>query len=312
MSDPDFLALCMRHQDGMLSPDETETLERELRADGSRRRMFADTQLRSTALRDHFRRGAFQLPAAHSRPVSWIRRPLAALAAGLLIGLFSVSIVWAISTPRATAERLFALRNGSFEEGSLDRGFPRQTGVWSGDEAEILPRSAKEGSQVLGFLRPGADAADPSGRAISCDVFQLVDLRPLRAQLSAQGESLLELSAGFLDARPHNTKPSVSFFCQIYLFSGDPASVQGKWPQVIPEALASGSAQITTLGSSLPQWQPLVAKCLVPETADFAVIQIAARPNLRPAQLDGLFADDVRLTLKTSPALPIRTVRSDP
>jgi hypothetical protein len=55
-------------------------------------------------------------------------------------------------------------------------------------------------------------------------------------------------------------------------------------------------------------WRTLTAKCFLPEAADYAVVQIAARPNLRPATLEGIFADDVQLTLKTSPELPIRTV----
>jgi hypothetical protein len=44
----------------------------------------------------------------------------------------------------------------------------------------------------------------------------------------------------------------------------------------------------------------------MPSEADFAVIQLAARPNIRPALLESLYADDVRLTLKTQPALPVR------
>ena len=80
------------------------------------------------------------------------------------------------------------------------------------------------------------------------------------------------------------------------------------WPQNNTEALATGSAQVTTLGSDTKGARTLTAKCLVPAEADFAVIQIAARPNLRPAKLDNLFADNVKLTLKTRPILPLRTV----
>jgi hypothetical protein len=79
------------------------------------------------------------------------------------------------------------------------------------------------------------------------------------------------------------------------------------WPQSITEALSSGSVQVTTLGKDAKG--TLTAKCLVPAVADFAVVQIAARPNLRPAKLQGLFVDDVNLTLKTSPELPIRIVQ---
>jgi len=162
---------------------------------------------------------------------------------------------------------------------------------------------------VLRFENPGGDAGNPEGPAISCDVFQLIDLRPLRSSLSGEGEAVLELSARFLDARPAGRKPSVTFFCQIYLFRGDPAMMHETWPMNLAESLSSGSAMVTTLGGGPADWKAITAKCLVPGDADFAVIQIAARPNLRPAKLESLFADDVKLTLKTHPTLPVRIVQ---
>ncbi len=307
MNDIDFLAQAMRHQDGVLTSDEIAAVEAAMRGDPAKRQLFAETQLRSMALHDRFRQEAFQSGYGFSRTldkkrITWITRPIAAMAAGLVIGLFSASVVWAISSPRATTERLFALINGSFDEARIETGFPRQTGFWSGDETSIA-------NGRLRFIAPGSDPGDPSAQAISCDVFQLVDLRPLRHILSSDGDSVLELSADFLDARPRNTKPSVTFFCQLYLFQGDSVALHHSWPQSITEALASGSAQVTTLGSDAKGTRTLTAKCLVPAEADFAVIQIAARPNLRPAKLEGLFGNDVKLTLKTSPELPIRTVQ---
>ena len=302
MNDTDFLAQAMRYQDGVLTPDEVAAFETAMRDDPAKRQLFADMQVRSMALHDRFRQEAFRVEPAQKRKLTWVTRPIAAMAAGLVIGLFSASIVWAISAPKATTERLFSLLNGSFDENRLERGFPHQTGFWSGDEAAI-----RDGQ--LRFIAPGSDSGDPTGRAISCDVFQLVDLRPLRHALSPDGDSVLELSADFRDGRAPNTKPSVSFFGQLYLFSGDPGSLHQTWPQSIPEALASGSAQVTTLGSDAKGVRTLTAKCLIPAQADFAVIQIAARPNLRPAKLDGLSADNVRLTLKTQPSLPVRIVQ---
>lgn len=298
MNDTDFLHLLMRHQDGVLSRDELAALETAMRDDTAKRRLFAEAQLRSTALHDHFRQEAFRLAPVPKKRITWITRPIAAMAAGLMLGLFGASLVWAISSPRVTAERLFSLINGNFEADRIANGFPRQTGGWSGDAATI-----DDGR--LRFLAPGSDSADPSARAISCDVFQLLDLRPL---LNPEGDSVLELSADFLDARPPHSKPSVTFFCQLYLFSGDWAMLHETWPQNNTEALATGSAQVTTLGSDTKGARTLTAKCLVPAEADFAVIQIAARPNLRPAKLDNLFADNVKLTLKTRPILPLRTV----
>ncbi len=312
MNDTDFLHLLMRHQDGVLTPDEIAALEAAMRGDPAKRRLFAETQLRSMALHDRFRQEAFECDTdtpvcASSRTnksvrFAWITRPIASMAAGLVFGLFSASIVWAISSPKATMERLFSLLNGSFDERRIENGFPRQTGVWSGDEASIADGK-------LRFIAPGSDSGDLSGRSISCDVFQLVDLRPLHHTLSPGGDSVLELSADFLDARPRNSKPSVTFFCQLYLFQGDPTALHQSWPQSITDTLGSGSAQVTTLGTDAKGMRTLTAKCLVPAEADFAVIQIAARPNLRPAKLGSLFADDVKLTLKTQPSLPVRIVQ---
>jgi hypothetical protein len=307
MNDTDFLHLVMRWQDGVLPADEIAALEQAMRDDPAKRQLFAETQVRSMALQDRMRQEAFQSGCGLSRtsekkPFAWINRPMAALAAGLVIGLFSASMVWAIRLPRATNERLFSLRNGAFDENRLERGFPRQTGCWSGDEAAI-----REGQ--LHFIAPGSDPGDPAGRAISCDVFQLVDLRPLRKALSPEGDSVLELSADFRDGRAPNTKPSTTFFCQLYLFQGDLKALHEVWPQSIPEALASGSAQVTTIGTDAQGMRTLTAKCLIPGEADFAVIQISARPNLRPARLDQLSADHVKLILKTQPHLPVRIVQ---
>lgn len=314
MNDIDFLALLMRHQDGTLTLDENTAFEAVMRDDASRRQLFAEAQLRSMALHEHFRQEVFQTCRSLGRKpekklLSWITRPMAAMAAGLSIGLFSASFVWAISSPKATTERLSSLVDGSFEQRAAGRGFPSQTGVWSGDEADIVERKTGDGRKVLRFVNPGADEADPAGRAISCDVFQMVDLRPLRAGLVEAADVFLELSARFLDDRPTNTKTSVTFTAQIFLFSGDPSDMHAKWPFAAPESLASGASLLTTPGGDAGRWRLASTRVFMPSAADFAVIQIAARPNIRPAVLDSLYADDVRLTLKSQPALPVRLAR---
>lgn len=314
MTDPEFFERVVRYQDGALSSIEIEDLERALREDPERRRHFAEWQLRSMALHDHFRQEAFRVPAPAPvrgrKTTSAAPRPALAAAAGIVIGLFGASVVWAISTPEwiATASRVSGLGDAGFEEGSagpIDTGFPKTTGRWSGDEAA---RTDLDGGRVLQFVSPGADGAAPGGRAISCDVFQLVDLRTLRSANAGEGEAMLELSANFSDGRAAGTQPSVTFMVQIFLFSGDPAILHQSWPNNLGEALASGAAFVHTMGEAKPEWQRIGAKCLVPPGADFAVIQLAARPNLRPADLESLYADAVALTLTTRPDLPVKMV----
>ena len=64
MTDPEFFETLVRYQDGALSPESVEALERALQEDPERRKHFAEWQLRSMALHDHFRQEAFRVPAA--------------------------------------------------------------------------------------------------------------------------------------------------------------------------------------------------------------------------------------------------------
>ena len=308
MNDTDFLELAMRHQDGALSAAETSAFEAVMQADPAKRKLFTEAQLRSMALHDRFRQEAFRLALHDKQRRAWLTRPVPAMAAGLVCGLFCASLVWAVSAPIVTSERLHALIDGGFEHSQVEAGFPARTGVWSGDAVEICAGDAGHGGRQLRFISPQPDAANPSSRAISCDVFQLVDLRPLRPVLSKDGDTVLELSATFLDARPQNTRPSVTCFCKIYVFKGEPTKLRETWPLNITDAVASGIAEVTTLGGHTAAWKRVTAKCLVSAEADFAVVQLAALPNLRPSKLTSIYADDVQLTLRTPPSLPVRIV----
>lgn len=297
--------------DDTLSVAGREALRAWLRSDPAHLKRFADEvlfarQTRAAVLASAGRSAATgwdkAVPRRHWLP--W--RSLAAAAAGLAVGLFCAS-------PRAVAtlSRLIELADGGFEqgEGPIPAGFPRRISVWSGDEAEVVASpDAAEGRRVLQFLRAGPDLSAPGGQAISCDVFQWIDLRPLRRQLAEGGDAVLEVSARFRDAR-EAPQGSVTFTCQVFLFRGQPEVLAGRWPGNLGDAVASGSMSGDFPGGSPRRWEELTARCLIPSQADFAVVQVAARANLRPASLEGLFVDDVRLSLKTQPVLPVRVAR---
>ena len=316
MDENQFLDLVMRYQDATLTPDERARLEQALASEETKRRLYAETLLQSAALCDQFRQDAVYTPVA-SRKETWTGRvrthsalATAMLILGIMVGLIGSGVVLAMTKVRLviTTEELSILRDGGFESqvGGLSLGFPRRSGVWGGDRTEVVTSGATQGSHRLQFVQAEADPATPQGRAIACDLFQLVNLRDLPQQPHGQDSSSLELSARFLDARAGNTQPSVTFFCQIYLFRGDLTTMHETWPTRISEAVSSGSAEVTTLGDS--GWRLVTARCLSVEDADFAVVHIAARPNLRGPMPADLFADDVKLTLKTRPSLPEQIV----
>jgi hypothetical protein len=254
-------------------------------------------------------------PPVRLASAMWVWRQAIGVVLGVLAGVLSVTVVWAYSAKSlvATSQSLAALRNGSFESGeeTVPRGFPTDVGFWSGDDLVAVNRVAQDlpdGHRMMQFIAAMPDASEPNAPAIACDLFQLVDLRDLQSLRREQQDVMLELSATFRDERPTNTKPSVTFFCQLYLFRGDPSDMHQRWPKVISEAISSGSAQTTTLGNS--GWKEITARCLVPVEAKFAVVHLAARPNLRVPMPDGLFVDHARLVAKVQPVLPVRMVQS--
>lgn len=243
-------------------------------------------------------------------------RPVMAAAAGLVLGLFSASLLFAYSTPQAvvTASRLLALVDGSFE-GQPERirtGFPSDFGVWSGDEAGVVQGGKKDGRRSLCFKRAQGDAAATHSPAESCDVFQLVDLRALRDKTEGLEDAVLELSADFYDSRPR-AGASVRFGCHLYLFSGRPEALHPSWPAILREALGSGVAGCVTEGGASEDWRRVTARCVLPPNADFAVVQVACgRPRGEMGQTPELgqqLADNVTLTLKTQPKLPVRLLQ---
>jgi hypothetical protein len=277
-----------------------------------RRRCNVDTALRSEAASQSIQTTPITTP---KRRIRW-RLPLRWAAAILILGLFGRPLVWAFTAPRlvATASRVSSLHDSSFEQhtGRLGSGFPSRYGEWSGDPAESVTATGvhpKNGTQVLRLIAPFSEQSADPARARSCDVFQLVDLRPLRSTL-ASGDAFLELSADFLDNRSALGN-EIHFLSKICLFSGDPLRIHKTWPACISEALTSSAHFEFTRGQS-PGWKKVSTKVIFPPQADFAVIHLGAgcQPERQkgPIELGAQFLDNVTLTLKTQPTLPVRTL----
>lgn len=233
-------------------------------------------------------------------------RPWIGVAAGLVLGLSAAGGVLAFDLPRSvwTWWSVEALADGDFSglSGSLPIGYPHQSGRWSGDPARFeLPdgTSSVSGGVALRFVAPGADASDPRGRAYSCDVLQVVDLRAVQSRLTANDHAMLVLSARVRDDRPADT-PRLRFSLRLYCYGEDATTFATLWPRNIEAALAGGQVIHHSTGGDAA-WKEMSTRVALPPEARSAVVQVVASPETGgPAWSDPpIFAqqwvDDVRL-----------------
>ena len=174
-----------------------------------------------------------------TRLLTWPKQIAVALAAGAIVGVLGVGVVWAINSPQSHA-RILQVANGDFESfsGPVEIGFPSHFGRWGGNPAEVIEEA--DGNRALRFLKTGDVSGGPDDLASNCSVFQLVDLSPLRQQWGTtdpETQVTLNLSARFRrKAAPTDAEvPKLTGSCRIYLFNAEPEAIGKRWPRVVNE-----------------------------------------------------------------------------
>jgi hypothetical protein len=252
-----------------------------------------------------------EVPPRARRENSRSLHPLAAAAAGVVFGMFCASVAWAVHSPRSSVPppRAIPIADGSFEGKlrALPSGFPAEYGIWSGDDSSTVEDpsgKSPDGKRLLRFVHANREPTLPDSGAYSCDVFQLVDLRPFKWEAQS-GEATLELAAQFLDRRV-TPGDLIQFVCRVHVFQGELDSVRAEWPLTQKSALAVGSIGDKSLGGNPDQIHRVATKILLPPKADFAVVHlIAHKPKTlagTEATFDAQYADAVQLTLQSRPA----------
>lgn len=250
-------------------------------------------------------------PAARSRWLSW--RPLAAAAAGVVLGLFCGSVAWAYVMPRAG--RAMSLLQESFESGPapLVAGVPVEPGLWGGDYSEITGGQQgvqpQDGKRMLRFLR-----GDYDGRAIpgshSSDVFRLVDVRPFRREF-ADGSAVVQATALFNAAASVEDDP---FYCTLTIFALDAATVN-RGPLnsenfLSRESLAFSRSSRLKLDRAPATWQKVSNELRVPPETDFLMVRMGVsndsrQPGQRTDSFAGHYADQMQMLLARRPEIPV-------
>jgi hypothetical protein len=313
-----LLELIHRYLAGLASGEEVRRLEARILSCPESRQTFLRYSRVDAALAGHRSADprplvAFSPPGDATTPLAgpprrqpWggFWRPMAAAAvAGLILGMFCTSVVWAYVSPNAS--KLLVLLRESFESGPAPQtaGIPRIAGIWGGDFSELVgPHQGvrpASGEKMLRLIGPDYEGK-PASRSVRSEVYRVVDLRPYRQEI-ADGAAMVHLSALFNTLDPGERFESDALVT-LYAFANSHAFDQ---PQPLDsrlsqEAIAKVRKSIPKL-DGLPQtWQKLRAEMRLPAEAQFLVIHLGMKPSRMSEAGDlfaGLHVDDIRLTL---------------
>ncbi len=239
----------------------------------------------------------------HSFRGSWFSwRPLAAAAAGIALGMFCTSVVFAYVSPRLS--KAMTLLAESFESIPAPQagGVPTATGNWSGDFAEIVgPQNGvtpHSGGKMWRFLRADNALGEDAPASYVGEAIHVIDLKPLRSAGAKPG-SQLEISAWFAagavarDFRCHwNIKAAA--------FEGEATNAPTLWQKW--DQASTSLAQREIVAEPGGRWQRVSVTMLLPMNADFLVFECAAVQR-KPAVVQGVaefpahYVDNVRVRL---------------
>ena len=312
--------LISRHTDGLITPDEHRDLAAALDADPEARRLWflrndIDLGLAASAEQN---RSEIVVPEpaafAGERPRAASIAGLTMALAGIVIGIFGASAVWALALPGpGAAGTTIPVLAESFEKGQsktvpgLPRGLADPDGdLWRGDEASVVMAMQKvdpaAGSRMLRFER-ATHAGENSPKSAWSDVYRLVDARSYI--LMAEGRPVTaRLAADFTmaaDACGPDEKYSASV--RFYAFDRDISHAPNPLPLewVYENSVASGAKRVP-LECGRTGWQRVTVDASLPPDATFLLLHVSAvrdypKPTSEPAVFAGHFVDDVSLEL---------------
>ncbi|MEY5024632.1 MAG: hypothetical protein RLZZ244_160 [Verrucomicrobiota bacterium] len=170
---------------------------------------------------------------------------------------------------------------------------------WAGDVAEWAgPEFSKA---TVRFMEAMGEGEDEASSATSCDLYRVVDLRPLLAARSSD-TAALEFSAEFLDNRPA-AGDLVRFTVRVQLYSGEPEDFVRRWPESRAEVVSLGSELVRSSGGEPGVWRRAVAQTFVPRQATFALLQVVATRAAHggPARFEAQYVRAISAKLRSAP-----------
>lgn len=300
----DWHELIQRYIAGTITDEEARTLQDALKRDAELADSYLsyvnlDVALEAKAEAAEMTPGVDRvIVPPPQRWTGWMRqiRPLSAAAAGLVIGLFSASVVFGFVVQRGLEKRTpVAVFEPDFENAQmpLANGFPSGPGQWSGDASHIVAAEngvlAKEGKFMLRL--------EPLSKGVP-RIYQVLDLQSVPS--GAGGESReIEISASFATA---GAEASLRYVIRTFAVTEAPESLDAAWFDRRDESIASATRGLDVMPGTTG-WQTFGVKIQVPRAARSLVLFFGVRTPEKAARTSPHYLDDVRVSLLTPPPL---------
>ena len=284
-------------------------------------RLMVDEQALISRLRDDVivellepTRAQQTTPPIRSRWLAW--RPLTAMTAGVVFGLFGASVLLGFGPGGRWTEKVTSLFVESFESGPapLMTGVPQELNRWSGDLSEAVGEQQgvkpAHGTKMIRMLRADFEGKSVTKLNTHGDLMKIVDVRPFTRDTNG-GEVVFSASALFNAA---SFPEAERYDGVVTLYAVDEIGSTEK--NLLKNSLAH---TCNGLGLSLDRnpttWESATARLQLPAGTHFVVVKVSVRrwtknkeslstlPN--PVNFSGHFVDDVRASIH------VRKVMSD-
>ena len=281
-------------------------------------RLMVDEQALISRLRDDVivellepTRAQQTTPPMRSRWLAW--RPLTAVAAGILFGLFGASMVFGVGG--RWTEKVTSLFVESFESGPapLVTGVPQQLNQWSGDLSEVVGEQQgvkpAQGTKMARVLRSDFEGKISSKRNFQGDLMRVVDVRPFSREING-GEVVISASALF-NASPFPEAERYDGVVTLYAL-GELGSTE---KTLLEDSLAHSYGLRPSIDRDPGSWEQATSRLQLPAGTEFVILKVSFRrwPKDKesqsslpsPVTFAGHFVDNVRASIhvrNTTPA----------
>ena len=219
--------------------------------------------------------------------------------AGLAIGVFSVSVVWAFNLPqdKKSDQEVREIVSESFEDPGKEfkSRFPSEAGKWFGEISSI---SADEAISSASGVRVAQFIDNPNVKFSYARY--LIDLDEYAKPGQNQSRSV-RVEASFFASNPDD---SSVFQIRLAAFSQEPQEVRPIWndQEVLFDQVLQhvGRNHITKPGQK-PDWQRLEASIEIPPETRSLVISLGAGMDDPNGDKSSHYLDEVRVSLVDSP-----------